>query len=149
MVKGLEVEQRRQQVVQGLLAHKTLRQIHAELVGDTERTVRCSLATGGRDALAMRQEWAAARTGTVHELVAEELGNVGHLYTNVFCHAFADAWPASGGQEGDLMRLADAHRRCSAGMVPVLRTSGRARRTGGSRRGIGYDRRQMCGARIR
>ena len=79
MAKGMEVEQRRQRVAQGLLAHKTLRQIHAELEGDTERPARCSLATVGRDALAVRQEWAAARTGSVNELVAEELARLREL----------------------------------------------------------------------
>jgi site-specific recombinase XerD len=36
---------------------------------------------------------------------AEKAG-IGHVYTHLFRHSFAHAWLTSGGQEGDLMRLA-------------------------------------------
>jgi hypothetical protein len=75
------VERRRELVAKGLLARKTVREIAAELAAlpNGERPARCSAATIGRDALALRADWVKARSGAIEEAAAEELARLAAL----------------------------------------------------------------------
>src|SRR5688572_27206141 len=80
--KGLRgkalVEWRQQQVALGLLAHKSVREIHAELVTLAVNGVgkKCSPATVGRDVQAVRALWVETRRNAVEEVVAEDLARL-------------------------------------------------------------------------
>ena len=78
-LKGKElVEWRQQQVALGLLAHKSVREIHAELVPVMKEGTGkgCSPATVGRDAQAVRAQWVETRRSAVEEVVAEDLARL-------------------------------------------------------------------------
>lgn len=72
------MEARRAVVARGLLAHKSIREIAAELarLPARERPRRCSPATVGRDALAVRAEWAKLRGEAVEAMVGEDLARL-------------------------------------------------------------------------
>ena len=75
------VEARRALVAQGLLARKTIRQIAADLeeLPPAARPAQCSPATIGRDALALRAEWARARAAAVEARLAEDWARLAAL----------------------------------------------------------------------
>ena len=72
------VEARRAVVAKGLLAHKRIREIATELaqLPAGERPRRCSAATVGRDALALRAEWAKLRGAAAEAMVGEDLARL-------------------------------------------------------------------------
>ena len=75
-LKGKElVEWRRMRVAQGMLAHKSVRQIQTELALLAEEGMgkQCSTGTVGNDMKAVRALWATERKQAVEELVAEDL----------------------------------------------------------------------------
>src|SRR5688572_20115625 len=80
--KGLKgrglAEWRQQQVALGLLAHKSVREIHAELVALAAWGIgkACSPATVGRDAQAVRALWVETRRNAAEEVVAEDLARL-------------------------------------------------------------------------
>ena len=78
-LKGKElVEWRQQQVALGLLAHKSVREIHAELVSVMKAGTGkgCSPATVGRDVQAVKAQWVERRQSAVEEVVAEDLARL-------------------------------------------------------------------------
>ena len=78
-MKGKElIEWRRQQVAQGMLAHKSVRQIQAELAVLASQGMGrgCSTGTVGNDMQAVRSMWAESRKRAVEELVAEDLARL-------------------------------------------------------------------------
>src|SRR6266508_316581 len=81
-LKGKElVEWRQQYVALGMLAHRSVREIHAELVALEKqgKGVACSTATVGRDMQAVRATWAKARKAAVDELIGEQLARLVEL----------------------------------------------------------------------
>ncbi len=85
-------EWRQQQVALGLLAHKSVREIHAELVALAAKGMgkRCSSATVGRDAQAVRLTWAETRRNAAEEVVAEDLARLKQMERRWWAKADSD-----------------------------------------------------------
>jgi hypothetical protein len=92
-LKGKElVEWRRQYVAQGMLAHKTVRQIQAELEKLATEGVgeRCGTGTVGRDVQAVRAAWVETRKKAIEEVVAEDLARLKEMERRWWAKANSD-----------------------------------------------------------
>ncbi|MBI3972911.1 MAG: hypothetical protein HY332_16665 [Chloroflexi bacterium] len=119
-VQRLAIETRRALVAERVLAHKSVREIAAELhaLPAGQRPRDCSPSTVGRDRQWWLQEWARAQTASTAELVGEEVARLKALE--------AVWWPKALAGDREATDRVLAIQRQRMGLMGIGRGGGRA-----------------------